>query len=180
MRTASLIAGSLLTASTLALSAPLALADSGGTASNVTPFGFQIDPTTAAPGGNIGLGVSDCDAGSATASSSILGTVKLPSTGTKGEYVGAATLGANAKPGKYAVKFTCGSSSGTTTLTVSGTTTTSASATATAVPNGAVKTGLGGGSTSMSPAETAAGAALVGVALIGGVAISRRRNARHQ
>ena len=179
MRAARLIAGSVLTVGALSLAGPLAFAaDGGGTASNVTPFAFKIYPTTVKAGGNIGLGVSGCDATSATASSGVFDTVTLPSTGTKGEYVGAATVDADAKPGaQYDVKFTCGSSSGTTTLTVSGgTSTPTASTSATAVPTGAVKTGLGGGSGSVSPAELAAGGALAVLAL-GGVGLAVRRRA---
>ncbi|MFC1432043.1 hypothetical protein ACEZDB_15460 [Streptacidiphilus sp. N1-3] len=179
MRAARLIAGSVLTVGVLSLAGPVAFAaDGGGTASNVTPFAFKIYPTTVKAGGNIGLGVSGCDATSATASSGVFDTVTLPSTGTKGEYVGAATVDADAKPGaQYDVKFTCGSSSGTTTLTVAGGSATTSPATA--VPTGAVKTGLGGGNGSMSPAELAGGGALAVLALGGlGLAV-RRRSGNH-
>ncbi|MHA6758629.1 hypothetical protein [Streptacidiphilus sp. PAMC 29251] len=183
MRAARLIAGTVLTVSALSLTAPIAFAaDGGGTASNVTPFAFKIFPTTVKPGGNIGLGVSGCDAGSATASAGVFDTVKLPSTGTAGEYVGAATIDADAKPGaQYDVKFTCGSSSGTTTLTVAAATTPTTTPTA-VTPTGAVKTGLGGGSNSDNSAELAAGGALAAVALgaLGLTAARRRRTGDHR
>ena len=174
MRAARLIAGSAVTVAALSLAAPFAMADSGGgTTSNVTPFAFKIFPTTVTPGSNIGLGVSGCDATSASASAGVFDTVNLPSTGTKGEFVGATTIDSDAKPGaQYDVKFTCGSSSGTTTLTVAGSTTTTTPTT----PTGAVKTGLGGGSSSVSPAELAAGAALAALAL-GGLGLMARRRA---
>jgi hypothetical protein len=176
MRAARLIAGSVLTVSAFALGAPMALAASGGgTASNVTPFAFKIFPTTVKAGGSIGLGVSGCDATSASASAGVFDTVNLPSTGTKGEYVGATTIDADAKSGaQYQVTFSCGGSSGTTTLTV-------ASATSTVTPAGPVKTGLGGSTTSMSPGEIAAGGALLATALGGlGLAAARRRHSADQ
>ena len=175
MRAARLIAGSVLTASAFALGAPMAMAaDGGGTTSNVTPFAFKIFPTTVQAGGSIGLGVSGCDSTSASASAGVFDTVNLPSTGTTGEFVGATTIDADAKPGaQYEVTFSCGSSSGTTTLTVS---TTGAT---TVTPTGSVKTGLGGATTSMSPGEVAAGSAVLAAALggLGLAAVRRRRGA---
>ena len=150
-------------------------ADGGGTTSNVTPFAFKIFPTTVKAGGSIGLGVSGCDATSASASAGVFDTVNLPSTGTKGEFVGATTIDADAKTGaQYEVTFTCGSSSGTTTLTVSTTGTTT-----TVTPTGSVSTGLGGATTSMSPGEIAAGSAVLAAALggLGLAAVRRRRSA---
>jgi hypothetical protein len=187
MRAAGLIAGSVLTASAFALGAPMAMAATGGgTASNVTPFAFKIFPTTVQPGGSIGLGVSGCDATSASASAGVFDTVNLPSTGTTGEFVGATTVDADAKPGaQFQVTFTCGSSSGTTTLTIAAAGAATATATATstaATPTGAVMTGLGGASTSMSPGEVAAGSAVLAAALggLGLAAVRRRRSAgRH-
>ncbi|MHA6758459.1 hypothetical protein [Streptacidiphilus sp. PAMC 29251] len=177
MRAARLIAGSAVALAALSMAAPIAqAADGGGTTSNVTPFAFKIYPTTVKAGGNIGLGVSGCDATSATASAGVFDTVTLPSTGTKGEYVGAATIDADAKPGaQYDVKFTCGSSSGTTTLTVAAATSPTTTPT-TVTPTGAVKTGLGGGSNSDNSAELAAGGALAVLAL-GGLGLAARRRA---
>lgn len=155
---------------------PSASSGSGGTMSNVTPFAFQLSPTTLAPGGTLALGVTGCDAGSATASSGIFNTVNLPNTGTKGEYVGATSIDATAKPGaQYTVTFTCGSSSGTTTLTVTGGTTT----TPTTMPNGAVKAGLGGTAHGRDTTEILAGTALAAAGLAGGLVLMRRRTTHH-
>ncbi|MFF0549294.1 hypothetical protein ACFYUL_10065 [Streptomyces sp. NPDC004311] len=193
-----------------ALCAPAATAAEAGSRQEQrqrqTSFGFTLTPSTVAPGGQVVLGVSGCNAAYATASSGVFDTVSIE----RGRTV-RVTVDRDARRGAlYSVSFTCNGETGSADLTIAGGTTTpttsstrpataTASATATArptatstaparvapPPSGAVTSargvrgGLGGSVAGMDPLELGAGAALF-LAAAGGTAYAlRRRRSGH-
>ncbi|MGW4503940.1 hypothetical protein ACWENO_04780 [Streptomyces sp. NPDC004436] len=191
-----------------ALCAPAATAAEAGSRQEQrqrqTSFGFTLTPSTVAPGGQVVLGVSGCNAAYATASSGVFDTVSIE----RGRTV-RVTVDRDARRGAlYSVSFTCNGETGSADLTIAGGTTTpttsstrpatataSATATATATstaparvvppPSGAVTSargvrgGLGGSVAGMDPLELGAGAALF-LAAAGGTAYAlRRRRSGH-
>ncbi|MFD3326748.1 hypothetical protein [Streptomyces sp. NPDC058701] len=136
--TALLSAGAMGAALALgALGAPAAHA---AEAAPVTSFGFSLTPSTVAPGGQVVLAVTGCDAAFATSSSGIFDTVSI----ARGRTV-RVTVDRDARRGaQYSVSFTCNGETGSADLTITGGTsspttssTTTATATATATPNAA-------------------------------------------
>ncbi|WP_330298142.1 hypothetical protein [Streptomyces sp. NBC_00503] len=167
MRAIRVASVALLSTAALALAAPMAAANDGGTTPNVTSFGFTVSPTTVAPGGTVTLNATGCQEPLVKASSGIFDAVELnegkPAT---------AKVDADAKPGaQYEVTFDCKGEKGTTTLTVAGHST----GTGTTTPSKGVKAGLGGGAGGLNGTEIAAGSALLAAALGGGVYLMRRR-----
>ncbi|MFI8359887.1 hypothetical protein ACIGD1_06945 [Streptomyces sp. NPDC085612] len=187
-----------------ALCAPTATAAEAGSRQEQqqrqTSFGFTLTPSTVAPGGQVVLGVSGCNAAYATASSGVFDTVSIE----RGRTV-RVTVDRDARRGAlYSVSFTCNGETGSADLTIAGGTTTpttsstrpataTASATATSTaparvappPSGAVTSargvrgGLGGSVAGMDPLELGAGAALF-LAAAGGTAYAlRRRRSGH-
>ncbi|MEV7511313.1 hypothetical protein AB0O42_06295 [Streptomyces sp. NPDC089922] len=195
-----------------ALCAPAATAAEAGSRQEQrqrqTSFGFTLTPSTVAPGGQVVLGVSGCNAAYATASSGVFDTVSIE----RGRTV-RVTVDRDARRGAlYSVSFTCNGETGSADLTIAGGTTTpttsstrpatataSATATSTATstarstaparvappPSGAVTSargvrgGLGGSVAGMDPLELGAGAALF-LAAAGGTAYAlRRRRSGH-
>ncbi|MEU6213192.1 hypothetical protein ABZ891_25255 [Streptomyces sp. NPDC047023] len=186
-----------------ALCAPAATAAEAGSRQEQrqrqTSFGFTLTPSTVAPGGQVVLGVSGCNAAYATASSGVFDTVSIE----RGRTV-RVTVDRDARRGAlYSVSFTCNGETGSADLTIAGGTTTpttsstrpatataSAPATSTATstaparvappPSGAVTSargvrgGLGGSVAGMDPLELGAGAALF-LAAAGGTAYALRR-----
>ncbi|MFF7297108.1 hypothetical protein [Streptomyces sp. NPDC008265] len=189
-----------------ALCAPAATAAEAGSRQEQrqrqTSFGFTLTPSTVAPGGQVVLGVSGCNAAYATASSGVFDTVSIE----RGRTV-RVTVDRDARRGAlYSVSFTCNGETGSADLTIAGGTTTPttsstrpATATATAAatstaparvapppapvappPSGAVTSargvrgGLGGSVAGMDPLELGAGAALF-LAAAGGTAYALRR-----
>ncbi|MET9568765.1 hypothetical protein [Streptomyces virginiae] len=146
-------------------------------------FGFTLTPSTVAPGGQVVLAVSGCNAAYSTASSGVFDTVSI----ARGQTV-RVTVDRDARPGAlYSVSFTCNGETGSADLTIAGGTTrptTSSTRTATAtapapVTTGAalgVRGGLGGSVAGMDPVELGAGAALF-LAAAGGTAYALRRRA---
>ncbi|MEV7522897.1 hypothetical protein [Streptomyces sp. NPDC091371] len=162
----------LLSTATLALAAPLASANGGGTTPNVTSFGFTVSPTTVAAGGTVTLNATGCQEPLVKVSSGIFDAVELnegkPAT---------AKVDADAKPGaQYEVTFDCKGEKGTTTLTVAGAATTKPGEPAeSTAPHKGVKAGLGGGAGGLNATEVAVGSALLVGAVGGGVVLMRRR-----
>ncbi|MFE9462724.1 hypothetical protein ACFYNW_03445 [Streptomyces virginiae] len=146
-------------------------------------FGFTLTPSTVAPGGQVVLAVSGCNAAYSTASSGVFDTASI----ARGQTV-RVTVDRDARPGAlYSVSFTCNGETGSADLTIAGGTTrptTSSTRTATAtapapVTTGAalgVRGGLGGSVAGMDPVELGAGAALF-LAAAGGTAYALRRRA---
>ncbi|MFJ9931516.1 hypothetical protein ACIRSJ_00205 [Streptomyces virginiae] len=152
-------------------------------ARQVTSFGFTLTPSTVAPGGQVVLAVSGCNAAYSTASSGVFDTVSI----ARGQTV-RVTVDRDARPGAlYSVSFTCNGETGSADLTIAGGTTrptTSSTRTGTAtapapVTTGAalgVRGGLGGSVAGLDPVELGAGAGLF-LAAAGGTAYALRRRA---
>ncbi|MCX5380224.1 hypothetical protein [Streptomyces sp. NBC_00091] len=85
----------------------------------VTSFGFAVTPSTVAPGGQVTLSVTNCDAAYATASSGVFDTVSI----ARGQTV-RVTVDRDARRGAlYSVTFTCNGENGSADLTIAGGTT---------------------------------------------------------
>ncbi|MEU9105721.1 hypothetical protein AB0D54_15335 [Streptomyces xanthophaeus] len=194
--TALLSAGA--TGAVLALGALVAPAATAATAAEagtrqVTSFGFTLTPATVAPGGQVVLAVSGCDAAFATASSGVFDTVSIERGKTA-----RVTVDRDARRGaQYSVSFTCNGENGSADLTIAGgtstpTTSSTRTATATAAPvpvparsagspvapsARGVRGGLGGSVTGLDPAELAAGTGLFLAAAGGSAYALRRRSA---
>jgi hypothetical protein len=166
----------------IGLGAPVAAASSGGSAATIT-----LSPTRLEPGRTVSIDV-DCTAyntpqPSGVSSQAFSSTVPLhPVAGAIGHFSAAATIRTSVKSGTYTVAGSCQpddarSSAFVTTLTVG-----RPERSETERPRreresveGPVHTGVGGSTYSASPAQVAAGAALVVGA--GGTAVWRRRRA---
>ncbi|MFI5617261.1 hypothetical protein [Streptomyces sp. NPDC051567] len=196
---ATALLGAGATGAVLALTGPATA--TWAAAPSVASFGFTVNPTSVAPGGQVVLAVSGCDAASASASSGVFDTVSIARGRTA-----RVTVDRDARRGaQYSVTFTCGGETASGFLAISGATTTpttrstarpatgtaTATATATATPTGAVapsptgtatavvrgvRGGLGGGAAGTDPLEFGAGAALV-LAAAGGAAYAVGRRA---
>ncbi|MEU4120955.1 hypothetical protein [Streptomyces virginiae] len=152
-------------------------------ARQVTSFGFTLTPSTVAPGGQVVLAVSGCNAAYSTASSGVFDTVSI----SRGQTV-RVTVDRDARPGAlYSVSFTCNGETGSADLTIAGgtarpTTSSTRTGTATALapvttgPALGVRGGLGGSVAGMDPVELGAGAGLF-LAAAGGTAYALRRRA---
>lgn len=161
--TALLSAGA--TGAVLALGALGAPAAHAAEAAPVTSFGFTLTPSTVAPGGQVVLAVTGCDAAFATSSSGVFDTVSIARGRTA-----RVTVDRDARRGaQYSVSFTCNGETGSTDLTITGgtsspttssTTTATAAATATATPN-AVRTTP---AATRTPSRTATPTAAAGTA----------------
>ncbi|WP_327256376.1 hypothetical protein [Streptomyces sp. NBC_01244] len=165
-------------------------------AAPITSFGFAITPSTVAPGGQVVLSVTGCNAAFATVSSGVFDTVSIDRGKTA-----RVTVDRDARRGaQYSVSFTCAGETGSADLTITGGTgrpttssTVGARKTASAVTGtstgtsagtgtGAsrpaalgVRGGLGGSIAALDPLELGAGAGLVLGGLVGlGYALRRR------
>lgn len=141
----------------------------------VTSFGFAITPSTVAPGGQVSLTVSGCDAAYATVSSGVFDTVSIP----RGQST-RVTVDRDARRGAlYSVSFTCNGETGSTDLTIAGGSTVPTTS-STSAPNRSsaaslgVRGGLGGSVAGMDPWQLGAGTALF-LAAVGGTAHTLRR-----
>ncbi|MCX5403197.1 hypothetical protein OHA37_04785 [Streptomyces sp. NBC_00335] len=176
-----------------AAAAPAALA---AEAAPITSFGFAITPSTVAPGGQVVLSVTGCNAAFATVSSGIFDTVSIDRGKTA-----RVTVDRDARRGaQYSVSFTCAGETGSADLTitggtgrpttsstvgarktasaVAGTSTGTSAGTGTGASRSAtlgVRGGLGGSIAGLDPLELGAGAGLVLGGLVGlGYALRRR------
>lgn len=97
--------------------APVAnAAGAGSEAAPITSFGFAITPSTVAPGGQVVLSVTGCNAAYATVSSGIFDTVSIE----RGKTV-RVTVDRDARRGaQYSVSFTCSGETGSADLTIAG------------------------------------------------------------
>ncbi|MCP3755415.1 hypothetical protein [Streptomyces sp. TBY4] len=169
MRSIRVASVALLSTAAVALAAPIASANDGGTTPNVTSFGFTVSPTTVAPGGTVTLNATNCQEPLVKVSSGVFDSVEL----NEGKSA-TATVDADAKAGaQYEVTFDCKGEKGTTTLTVAGHST--GTGTGTTTPSKGVKAGLGGGAAGLNGTEIAVGSALLAGALGGSVFLMRRR-----
>lgn len=165
-------------------------------AAPITSFGFAITPSAVAPGGQVVLSVTGCNAAFATVSSGVFDTVSIDRGKTA-----RVTVDRDARRGaQYSVSFTCAGETGSADLTITGGTgrpttssTVGARKTASAVAGTstgtsagtgtgasrpatlAVRGGLGGSVAGLDPLELGAGAGLVLGGLVGlGYALRRR------
>ena len=115
MRAIRVASAALLGFTALTFSAPAAVA--GEEDHNITPFGFSVQPSTIAAGGQVSLLLKrdgGCS-GRATVTSGVFDTVVIP----KGQNSATAMVDWDAKPGAvYEVTFTCEGMSGHTDLTI--------------------------------------------------------------
>ncbi len=156
----------------------------------VTSFGFAVTPSTVAPGGQVVLSVTGCNAAFATVSSGVFDTVSIP----RGQTM-RVTVDRDARRGAvYSATFTCNGENGSADLTIAGGATrptTSSTFTArplprptgTAVGAGSaslgVRGGLGGSVAGMDPWKLGAGGGLfLAAAGAGGYALRRRGSLR--
>ncbi|MCX4695588.1 hypothetical protein [Streptomyces sp. NBC_01408] len=181
--------GAVIVLSSLAV--PAATAAPAGTR-QVTSFGFTLTPSTVAPGGQVVLAVSGCDAAFATSSSGVFDTVSIERGKTA-----RVTVDRDARRGaQYSVSFTCNGETGSADLTIAGgtstpTTSSTRTATATAAASAApvatraatatvtpsargVRGGLGGSVAGLDPLKLGAGSALF-LTAVGGTAYALRR-----
>ncbi|MCM1968163.1 hypothetical protein ABT024_39375 [Streptomyces sp. NPDC002812] len=165
-------------------------------AAPITSFGFAITPSTVAPGGQVVLSVTGCNAAFATVSSGVFDTVSIDRGKTA-----RVTVDRDARRGaQYSVSFTCAGETGSADLTiaggtgkpttsstvgarrsasaVAGTSTGTSAGTGTGASRRAtlgVRGGLGGSVAGLDPLELGAGAGLVLGGLVGlGYALRRR------
>jgi hypothetical protein len=107
----------LLGVTALTFTAPAAVAGDGDGNNNITPFGFSVQPSTIAAGGQVSLLLKrdgGCK-GNATVSSGVFDTVTI----RQGQSQATALVDWDAKPGAlYEVTFTCDGMSGHTDLTI--------------------------------------------------------------
>lgn len=165
-------------------------------AAPITSFGFAITPSTVAPGGQVVLSVTGCNAAFATVSSGVFDTVSIDRGKTA-----RVTVDRDARRGaQYSVSFTCAGETGSADLTIAGGTgrpTTSSTVGARKSPSAVagtstgtsagtgtgasrpaalgVRGGLGGSIAGLDPLELGAGAGLILGGLVGlGYALRRR------
>ncbi|MBW5486724.1 hypothetical protein [Streptomyces bambusae] len=179
-----------------AFSASAGSAAPGPRPARQTSFGFAVTPSTVAPGGQVVLSVTGCNAAYATVSSGVFDSVAVP----RGQTV-RVTVDRDARRGAvYSVSFTCSGETGSADLTIAGgttrpTTSSTVTATATALADvpapvvtvpavtdagrtaGAVRGGLGGSVAGLDPLELGAGAGLLLAAAAGTTYVVRRRSA---
>ncbi|MHA5048987.1 hypothetical protein [Streptomyces sp. SD15] len=145
--------------------------DSGSGDSNITSFGFDVQPSTIVAGGQVRLNVEDCDS-AARVSSEVFDAVTIP----RGQSSAAATVDRDAKPGAvYEVTFRCGDESGHTDLTLA-TGRQDSEPTQVPVPvQQGVRAGAGGSVGDFDLKEIGLGAALIGASVGAAWYLSRRR-----
>ncbi|MFR9799685.1 hypothetical protein ACL02U_27890 [Streptomyces sp. MS06] len=168
MRAIRVASAALLGVGALSLAAPAAVATSDH---DVTPFGFSVEPSTIAAGGQVRLRLERDDGGckgAATVTSGVFDTVTIPrhrSTAT-------ARVDRDARPGAvYEVTFTCDRVSGSTPLTIAG----GHSTELTPVPRG-VHAGQGGSVAGFDLGRIGLGAALVTASVGAAYRLVRRRS----
>lgn len=117
MRAIPVASAALLGACALTSCVPVADAAGHGTG---TPFGFRVQPSTIAPGGEVTLSVDRADGrckGPATVSAPVFDAVTIP----PGHTSATAVVDRYARPGAvYQVAFRCDGATGTTGLTITG------------------------------------------------------------
>ncbi|MGW7269185.1 hypothetical protein ACWGH5_01605 [Streptomyces sp. NPDC054864] len=117
MRAIRVASAALLAAGTLTLTAAgatTAFADENDTNNNITSFGFRVEPSTIAAGGQVTLSVDGCE-GNTTVTSGVFNDAQIP----QGQQSATATVFEDAKPGAmYEVTFDCKGEKGTTDLTI--------------------------------------------------------------
>ncbi|WP_055529821.1 hypothetical protein [Streptomyces graminilatus] len=145
--------------------AQAAVASGGGTS-----FGFGVEPSTVAAGGQVTLRVENCDH-HARVSSGVFDPVTIP----KGHSSATAEVDWDARPGaSYRVTFTCGDESGHTELTIAGGHSGDQTHHPAPVPQG-VQAGEGGSVAGFDLKEIGLGAALITGSLAVAYRFSRRR-----
>ncbi|MFE9768740.1 hypothetical protein ACFYPC_30210 [Streptomyces sp. NPDC005808] len=171
MRAIRVASAALLGVTALTFTAPAAFA--GDENNNITPFGFSVQPSTVAAGGQVSLLLKrdgGCR-GRATVTSGVFDTVTIP----QGQSSATAKVDWDAKPGAvYEVTFTCDGVSGHTDLTIA--TGRSGDSTHYPVPvQRGVRAGVGGTVGGFDLKEVGLGAALIAGSVGAAWYMSRRR-----
>jgi hypothetical protein len=164
----------LLGVTALTFSAPAAVASDG--TNNITPFGFSVQPSTIATGGQVALLVQRNDGGcqrDVTVSSGVFDTVTI----RQGQSSATALVDSDAKQGAaYEVTFMCDGVSGHTDLTIA----TGRADNTTPLPvstQGGVRAGVGGSVGGFDLKEIGLGAALIAGTVGTAWYMARRRTA---
>ncbi|MFC9842273.1 hypothetical protein ACFWFF_16100 [Streptomyces sp. NPDC060223] len=171
MRAIRVASAALLGVTALTFTAPAAFA--GDENNNITPFGFSVQPSTIAAGGQVSLLLKrdgGCR-GRATVTSGVFDTVTIQ----QGQSSATATVDWDAKPGAvYEVTFTCDGVSGHTDLTIA--TGRSGDSTHNPVPvQRGVRAGVGGTVGGFDMKEIGLGTALIAGSVGAAWYMSRRR-----
>ncbi|MFD4525871.1 hypothetical protein ACFWP7_18470 [Streptomyces sp. NPDC058470] len=171
MRAIRVASAALLGVTALTFTAPAAFA--GDENNNVTPFGFSVQPSTVAAGGQVSLLLKrdgGCR-GRATVTSGVFDTVTIQQSQSSAT----ATVDWDAKPGAvYEVTFTCDGVSGHTDLTIA--TGRSGDSTHNPVPvQRGVRAGVGGTVGGFDLKEVGLGTALIAGSVGAAWYMSRRR-----
>ncbi|MFK4100374.1 hypothetical protein ACI2L1_09925 [Streptomyces sp. NPDC019531] len=162
----------LLGVTALTFSAPAAVAKGDN---NITPFGFSVQPSTIAAGGQVTLLLErdhgGCK-GSATVTSAVFDTITIPSHRSRAT----AVIDWDAKPGAaYQVTFTCDGVSGSTSLTIAGGRPVGPTPEP-LHPGRGVQAGEGGSLAGFDLKEIGMGAALIAGSIGAAYRLSRRRS----
>ncbi|WP_030598193.1 hypothetical protein [Streptomyces fulvoviolaceus] len=169
MRAIRVASAALLGVSALTFSAPAAVAKGDN---NITPFGFSVQPSTIAAGGQVSLFLERDNGGckgSATVTAAVFDTITIP----PGKSQATAVVDWDAKPGAvYQVTFACDGVSGSTGLTIATGRTTNP---APVNPNRGVHAGEGGSFAGFDLKEIGLGAALIVGSIGAAYHLSRRR-----
>ncbi|MDN3026986.1 hypothetical protein [Streptomyces sp. S.PB5] len=172
MRAIRVASAALLGVSALALSAPAAAAKGDN---NITPFGFSVQPSTIAAGGQVTLQLDRDNGGcvgSATVSSAVFDTITIPGNRSSAT----AVVDWDARPGAvYKVTFSCDGASGSTNLTIATGRTSPAPTPYPYYPNRGVHAGEGGTIAGFDLKEIGLGAALIVGSVGAAYHFSRRR-----
>ncbi|MEU1037996.1 hypothetical protein ACFYP4_11335 [Streptomyces sp. NPDC005551] len=171
MRAIGVASAALLGVTALTLTAPTATA--GEEERDITPFGFSVQPSTVAAGGQVTLLLrrdGGCK-GNATVSSGVFDTVTIPHRQSSAT----ATVDRDAKPGAvYQVTFTCDGVSGHTDLGIAAGHPDGPSRPLAPVHQG-VKAGIGGSVAGFDVQQIGLGAALIAGSVGAAWYVSRRR-----
>jgi hypothetical protein len=173
MRAIRVASAALLGVTALTFTAPAAVA--GDTNNNITPFGFSVQPSTIAAGGQVSLVLrrdGGCR-GHATVTSGVFDTVTIP----QGQSQATATVDWDAKPGAvYQVTFTCDGASGHTDISIATGRTSNPTHEPAPVQRG-VRAGVGGSVAGFDLHEIGLGTALIAGSVGAAWYMSRRRSA---
>jgi hypothetical protein len=174
MRAIGVASAALLGVAALTLTSP-APAAAGEEEGNITPFGFSVQPSTVAPGGQVTLLLrrdGGCK-GNATVSSGVFDTVTIPHR----QSAATTRVDWDAKPGAvYQVTFTCDGVSGHTDLGITAGRPADLTRPPAPVHRG-VKAGVGGSAAGFDLHEIGLGAALITGSVGAAWYVSRRRGA---
>ncbi|MCT9079248.1 hypothetical protein [Streptomyces fulvoviolaceus] len=172
MRAIRVASAALLGVSALTFSAPAAVAKGDN---NITPFGFSVQPSTIAAGGQVTL-ILDRDNGGCKGKATVTSAVFDTATIWPKQSQTTAVVDWDAKPGAvYQVTFTCDGVSGSTGLTIATGRTANPVPVNPVNPDRGVHAGEGGSFAGFDLKEIGLGAALIVGSIGAAYHLSRRR-----